>query len=179
MRPVLFWNNIWDFSSMRLGNKSTRNEQKGQSLLKHCFFKKELSSNWLETLRIKWNNWESFLYLNRGRLSPLIIQDMPYNYKKNDKYRQKRKICTKTMSPNKLNIKLTTKNNKNLRLLFFASDNICKSNYAHYCDTVKRKQKPTKKGQIYKNHWNWFYEYWLFQEERPFEENKTVMKSKL
>ena len=27
---------------MRLGNKSTRNKQKGQSLLKHCFFKKRI-----------------------------------------------------------------------------------------------------------------------------------------
>ena len=49
-------------------------------------------------------------------------------------------------------------------------NNICKSNDAHYCDTVKRKQKPTEKGQICKNHENWFYENWLFQEQRPFEE---------
>ena len=34
-------------------------------------------------------------------------------------------------------------------------------------------------GQTYKNHENWFYEKWLFQEERPFEENKTFMKSTL
>ena len=61
----------------------------------------------------------------------------------------------------------------------FAGDNICKSNDDHYCDTVKRKQKPTKKWQICKNHENWFYEKWLFQEERPYEENKAVMKRKL
>ena len=68
---------------MRLGNKSTRNEQKGQSLLKHCYIlKKELNSNWLETLRIEWNRWESLLYFNRERLSPFIIQDMSYDYKK-------------------------------------------------------------------------------------------------
>ena len=42
-----------------------------------------------------------------------------------------------------------------------------------------KKQKPTKKGPICKNHENWFYENWLFQEKRPFEENKTVTKSKL
>ena len=52
---------------------------------------------------------------------------------------------------------------------FFAGDNNCKSNEAHFCDTVKRKQKPTKMGQICKNHENR-----LFQEERPFEENKTI-----
>ena len=42
---------------------------------------------------------------------------------KNDKYRQKLKICTKNYArkrcpPNQLNIKLTTKNNKNLCLHF-------------------------------------------------------------
>ena len=62
---------------------------------------------------------------------------------------------------------------------FFAGDKICKSNDAHFSDTMKRKQKPTKKGQICENHENWFYENLLFQEEIPFEENKTVMKSKL
>ena len=44
---------------------------------------------------------------------------------------------------------------------------------------MKRKQKPTKKGQKCKNHENWFYENWLFQEDNLFEENKTVIKSKL
>ena len=62
---------------------------------------------------------------------------------------------------------------------FFDGDNICKSNDAHYCDTVKKKTETYQKGQFCKNHENWFYENWLFQEETPFEENKTVMKSKL
>ena len=66
---------------MQLGNKLTRNKQKGQSLLKHCL-KKELNSNWLETLHIKWNHWESLLYLNREQLRPFIIQDMSFDYKK-------------------------------------------------------------------------------------------------
>ena len=35
-------NKIWDFSSMRLGNKWARKEQKGQSLVIHCFFKKRI-----------------------------------------------------------------------------------------------------------------------------------------
>ena len=30
---------------------------------------------------------ESLLNLNRERLRPFIIHDMPYDYKKNDKYR--------------------------------------------------------------------------------------------
>ena len=73
----------------------------GRSLLKHCFiFKKELNSNWLETLRIKWIHWESLLYFNRERLRPFIIQDMSYDDKKNDKYRQKRKIARKIMHEN-------------------------------------------------------------------------------
>ena len=55
----------------------------------------------------------------------------------------------------------------------FAVDNIFKSNDAQYCDTVKRKQKPTKRTQICKN------PFFLFQEERPFEENKTIVKRKL
>ena len=84
-------------------------------------------------------------------MRPLIIQDMSYDYKKNNKYRQKRKICAKNYArkrcpPNQLNIKLITKNNKKSSFEFFAGDNNCKSNDAHYCDTVKRKQKPTKMG---------------------------------
>ena len=142
-----------------------------------------MNSNWLETLLAKWNHWESLLYLNRERLRPFIIQDMPYDYKKNDKYRQKQKICTKNYTrkrcpPNQLKIRLITINKKNF-ICIFASDSICKSNDAHFCDTVKRKQKPTKKRQNCKNHNNWFYENWLFQEERPFEENRTAMKRKL
>ena len=62
-----FLNKIWDFPSMRLCNKSNRNKQKGQKFfLKHCFFT------------------EAFHY-------PAYV----IRYKKNDKYRQKRKICTK------------------------------------------------------------------------------------
>ena len=62
---------------------------------------------------------------------------------------------------------------------FFADDNICKSNDTHCCDAVKKKEKPTKKGQICKNHENWFFENWLFQEERAFEENKIAIKNTL
>ena len=42
----------------------------------------------------------------------------------------------------------------------------------------KENRNLQKRGKYAKNHQNWFYENWLFQEERPFEENKTVMKSK-
>ena len=42
----------------------------------------------------------------------------------------------------------------------------------------KENKNLQKKGQICKIHENWFYENWLFQEERPFEEKKTVVKSK-
>ena len=99
-----FWNKIWDFSSMRLGNKSTRNEQKWQKFFETSLFffkKKVLNSNWLETLRIKLNHWESLSYHNIERQRPFIIQDMSYDYKKNDKHRQNlhEKLCTKTMSP--------------------------------------------------------------------------------
>ena len=55
---------------------------------------------------------------------------------------------------------------------FFEGYKIFKLNDAHYCDTVKREQEPTKKGHICKNHESWFYENWLFQEERPFGEKK-------
>ena len=85
---------------------------------------------------------------------------MSYDYKKNNKYKQKRKICTKNYAgkrcpPNHLNIKLITKNNK-IFVCFFAINNIGVSNDAHYCDTVKRKQKPAKMGQICKSRENWF-----------------------
>ena len=35
------WNKIWDFSSMRLGNKLTRNEQKRQKFIKTLLFLKK------------------------------------------------------------------------------------------------------------------------------------------
>ena len=41
-----FGNKIWDFFSMQLGNKSTRNEQKRQKFIKTMLFlKKELNLN--------------------------------------------------------------------------------------------------------------------------------------
>ena len=95
--------------------------KRGQILLKHCFFlKKELSSKRLETLRIEWNHWESLLYLKKERLRPFIIHDRSYDYKKNDK---SGKIFTKNNArkrclPYQLNIKVITKNNKNLHLHF-------------------------------------------------------------
>ena len=145
---------------MQLGNKSTRNE---------------LNSNWSEILRIKWNHWESLLNLNREWLRPFIIQDMSYDYKKNDKYRQKQKICAKNYArkrcpPNQLNIKLITKNNKNLRLHFLQVTTIVVWKENKNLQKWGKYTKITKIG---------FHENWLFHEERPFEENKTLMKSTL
>ena len=77
-----------------------------------------------------------------------------------------KKLCTKTVSPQSIEYQADHWKQYKSLLSFFASDNICKSIDAHYCDTVKRK-KPPKKGRIRKNHENWFYENWLFQEERP------------
>ena len=54
---------------------------------------------------------------------------------------KEQQIHAKTMSPNQLNIKLITKNNKKSLFSFFAGDNICKSNDARFCDTVKNLQK--------------------------------------
>ena len=89
-----FWNKIWEFSSMRLGNKLTRNGQNWQKFNETLLFlKKLLNSNWLKTLRIKWNHWESFLYVNRERLRPFIIQDKSCDYKKNNKHRKTNCDC--------------------------------------------------------------------------------------
>ena len=54
-------------------------------------------------------------------MRPFIIQDMSCDYRKNDNYRQKLKICTKNYArkrcpPNQLNTKVIIKNNKNLCL---------------------------------------------------------------
>ena len=54
------------------------------------------------------------------------------------------------MSLNQLNIKLITKTKKIFVCNFFSGENICKSNDVHYCDTVKRKQKPTKRDKYAK-----------------------------
>ena len=161
---------------MRLGKKSTRNEQKRQKFIK-TFSLNELNSNWLETLRFKWNHWESLLYLNRERLRPSIIQDMSNDYKMN-KYRQAGNICTKNFARkrchlNQLNNKLITKNNKNLRLHFLQVTTFV-SQLQPIIVILWKENKNLQKSQICKNHENW-----LCQEERPFEERKTVMRSKL
>ena len=109
---------------------------------------------------------------------------MSYYYKKNDKYRQKLKICKKNYAgkrcpPNQLNIKLITKNNKNLRLHFLKVTKLVNQMTPMFVMLLKENRNQQKRGQIRKNHENWFYENGLFQEENPFEENKTVMKSSL
>ena len=134
-----------------------------------------MNSNWLETLRIKLNPWESFLYLNREQLRAFFIQDMSYNHKQ--KRRIQAKFARKRCPPNQLNTKVYTENNKKSSFAIFLGNNICKSNDPHYCNTVKRKQKPTKNRQICKIQENWFYENWLFQEERPFEEKKPLWRA--
>ena len=101
------------------------------------------------------------------RLTPFIIQDMSYN-KKNDKHRQRKKLhkkCTKTMS----------QPIKQLIAFSFSND----QRTAHYCDTVNRKQKPTKTDEyakitkIFEEH-----EKWVYQDQRPYEENKAAMERK-
>ena len=72
------------------------------------------------------------------------------------------------MSPNQLNIKLITKNNKNLLLHFLKVTKF-----------VNQMTPNTKKWQICKNHEYWFYENWLFKEERPFEEKKRYEEQSL
>ena len=114
---------------------------------------------------------------------PFIIQDLSYDYKKNDKYRQKRKICTKNYArkrcpPNQLNIKLITKNNKNVRLIFLQVAKFV-NQMTPIIVILWKENKNLQKRANMKIHENWFYENWLFQEERPFEENKTFMKNKL
>ena len=92
---------------------------------------------------------QGFLYIHLEQLKPFIIQDIYYNYKKNDKYRQKVKICTKKLArkrcPSQLNIKLFTKNIKNH---FFFKWLNCESDDAHYC---LKKQNPTIKPNIQKS----------------------------
>ena len=88
-----------------------------------------------------------------------------------------KKLCTKTMSPNQLNIKLFTKAKKS-PLAISEGNNICKSNDAHYCDTMKSKVKPTKKGQICKNHDNWLMKTGCSKKKEHLRK-KTVMKCKL
>ena len=39
-------------------------------------------------------------------------------------------------------------------MAFFEGNKVCKSNDAHYCDTVKTEQELTKKRQICKSHKN-------------------------
>ena len=75
-----------------------------------------------------------------------------------------------------INIKVSIKSNKNLRLHFLLVTFV--SQMTPIIVILWRENKNLqKRGKIAKIT-NWFYENWLFQEETPFEENKTVMKSK-
>ena len=81
---------------------------------------------------------------------------MSNDHKKKRQIEAKGIICTKNFArkrcpPNQLNIKLITKNNKNLRLHFMQVTTFVGQ---MTLSTVKRKQKPTKKGQICKTHEN-------------------------
>ena len=99
-----FWNKIWDFSSMRLGNKSTRKEQKGQRLLKDCFFKKELNSNWLKKHyasneiieRVSYTSIESNWGPSLSRICETTTKKRRVQAKTENLHE---KLCRKTMSP--------------------------------------------------------------------------------
>ena len=81
--------------------------------------------------------------------------------------------------PNQLNNKLITKNNKNLRLHFLILTTFVNQMTPIIVILRKENKNLQTKGQICKNHENWFYENWLFQEEKICKENKTVRKSEL
>ena len=174
-------NKMWDFSSTRLGNKSSRNEQKRQKFIGILLFiKKVLNSNLLETLRIEGNHWESLLYPYRERLRPFIIQDMSYDYKKNEKYRQnlQEKSCTKTMSPQSLNIKVITKNNKSLRLHFLQVTTFVIQMKPIIVILWKETKHLQKRGNFAKITKFGVMKTGFSKKKRPFEEN-TVMKRQL
>ena len=78
------------------------------------------------------------------------------------------------MSPNQLNFKLITKNNKNSRLHFLQLTTFVIQMTPNIV-ILWKENKNLKKVQICKSHENLFYEKWLLQEERLLEENKTVM----
>ena len=81
---------------------------------------------------------------------------MSYNYKKNAKYRQKVEYRTKKSARNNF-LEYDVPTNQTLSCSLktikifdcvFSSNNIWELNDAHYCDTVKRYQKPTKRAKI-------------------------------
>ena len=98
-----FWNKIWDFSSMRLGKCWLEMSKSGRSLLKHCFFKKVLNMNGLETLRNKWNLREFFI-LQERRIEVFHYPGYVIRLQKERQIQAKTKNlhqnwCTKTKSP--------------------------------------------------------------------------------
>ena len=118
---------------------------KEQSLIKRCFFWKHLMSNWTETICIKWSPWEILLYLRKERLRFFLIQEISSDYKKNNKKQAKKilaKKFTRKRCPRQLNIKFLTRNNLTIKHFGLLILNDQKT--AHFCDTVKKKQKSTK-----------------------------------
>ena len=79
-----------------------------------------------------------------------LIQDISNDYKKNEKIRQKEKMLAKKFKrkrcPRQLNLKLLSRNNLTIKHFGLLILNDQKT--AHFCDTVKKKQKNYKKGNI-------------------------------
>ena len=120
---------------------------------KTLLFWKEKIPNWLETLCIKWYLWEILFYLHRERLRAFTIQDLSYDCKKNDEYRQKGKNCMKKFARKRCPSQLTLSCSlKTLKILHWVSLmwKKCESNDAHYWNTVKRKKTYKKEGKYAK-----------------------------
>ena len=114
-----------------------------------AFCEKVLNSNWLETLRIKWNPWESLLYL---RPTEAFHYHPGYVIRLQKERQTQAKFERKRCPRNQFNIKVIIKKIK-IFVCVFLGDIICKSNGAHYCDTVKRKQKIYIKGANLQKSW--------------------------
>ena len=134
---------------MRLGNKSTRFEQRGKVLKNVAFFKR----NKVKLIR------HNMLRRNSLRISIIPPQRAIENFhcpgyvirlQKNNKNKQREENLQEKFArkrcPSQLNIKVFTKTKIFLSATFFSND----QRTANYCITVERNQKPNNTGEYAK-----------------------------
>ena len=151
---------------------------KEQSVIKRCFFWKDLMSNWLETSCINWNHREIQLSLHKEWVRHFEIQDMSVIWLQKERQKQAKRKNSKSEQkpcPSQININLFTKDLSNNNFMLHCVFQMARGQLFFeilWKETINlQKLANMQKSQL-------FYENSLYQEPRSFEENNTVINSK-
>ena len=148
---------------------------KGQNLKKkHCLFLKRINFKLIRNNMHGMKSLRLIFFLHRERLRPFTFQDLSYDYKKKQtqakRKKMHKKLCTKKSTHEKIckkkhsqsNVELFTKKLKKFLVALFRmirGPPIVVWNLSKNIQICVKMQK----SRI-------FYENWLYQEERPYEE---------